>query len=772
MSDRTPPQIGLVAIGRNEGQRLIRCLESVVGRFHCVVYVDSGSDDGSVEAARAMGVEVVGLDMSRPFTAARARNEGVARLKQVLPGVEFVQFVDGDCVLDPGWIDAALDAMHQDDTLGVACGRRREMHPEHSVYNRMIDLEWDTPVGEADACGGDALIRTAAFDAVDGYDASVIAGEEPEMCLRMRQSGWTIRRIDHEMTLHDSALTRFGQWWKRAARAGHAFAEGAWMHGSEPERHYVKPVVSILVWTLMLPLVALALAPFTQGLSLAALAGLYVLQWWRIGRGQIKRGRDAGDARVYAALVLITKFAQLQGAVRFAWGLLSGRRSAIMEYKSAVAERPTDERGVPRLTIAYLTTQYPSVSHTFIRREIRGLEALGHRVVRLAIRRTQNAIVDDEDLKESKQTYRVLSQMPPVWVRGCLRTFFGRPIGALRALAATVRMGRKSDRGVLKHIAYWLEAMILLGKVRDEKVDHVHAHFGTNSAAVARLMRLMGGPPYSFTVHGPDELDNPIGYGLGDKIRDSAFTVAITSFTSGQLRRWIEPECWGKLRIVHCTVGDEFLNENSPINPQSKVLLNVGRLAPQKGQVVLVEGFAEAVARGVDATLVLAGDGDMRSMIEDRSETLGVADRVRITGWVTGPEVRDLIRSSRALVMASFAEGLPMVIMEALAMGRPVASSSIAGIPELVKDGDTGWLFPSGDPASVADAIERLFSTPVDELARMADAGRDAVRREHYTPTECAKLESFILESLGYASPETPGTTEETPSADADGAAA
>ena len=231
--------VGAVAIGRNEGERLVRCLASLRGRAERVVYVDSGSTDGSVAAARAAGAEVVELDLSRPFTAARARNAGFARLCDIAPDIGFVQFLDGDCELAEGWIDAALAALAAGPDIAVVCGRRRERHPEASLWNRMIDAEWDSPAGEAKACGGDAMMRRSAVEAVGGYREDLIAGEEPEMCFRMRAAGWRILRLDAEMTLHDAAMTRMAQWWQRARRAGHTYAEGVALHGSAPERYRV-----------------------------------------------------------------------------------------------------------------------------------------------------------------------------------------------------------------------------------------------------------------------------------------------------------------------------------------------------------------------------------------------------------------------------------------------------------------------------------------------------------------------------------------------------
>jgi GT2 family glycosyltransferase len=330
-------EIGVVAIGRNEGERLKRCLRSALAETERVVYVDSGSTDGSVEFAAGAGVEVVTLDTSVPFTAARARNEGIGRLLERWPEIGSIQVVDGDCEFAPGWIGRAVGYLDEHPRCAVVCGRRRERTPGASVYNRLIDLEWDTPVGEAKSCGGDAMFRREALDAVGGYRDSLIAGEEPELCVRLRGAGWTVYRLDHEMTLHDAAMTRFSQFWKRAKRAGHAYAEGAALHGRGPDRHGVRGVRSALVWGLGLPLVAVVLAVPTYGVSLAVLMGLFGLQGWRIRAKERARGRSAGDASLVAAAVMIAKFAQVSGVLLYWRRRLLGQRSSLIEYKGPPA---------------------------------------------------------------------------------------------------------------------------------------------------------------------------------------------------------------------------------------------------------------------------------------------------------------------------------------------------------------------------------------------------------------------------------------------------
>jgi GT2 family glycosyltransferase len=291
------------------------------------VYVDSGSVDGSIEHARGAGAEVVELDSNVPFTAARARNAGIARLMEAEERVEFFFVVDGDCEIVPGFVEAAVVELAKEPRIAVVCGRRRERYRDASIYNALCDMEWDTPVGEAEACGGDAVIRASAFREVGGYDGAIIAGEEPELCLRMRRQGWRVRRIDRDMTLHDAAITRFGQWWRRAVRAGHAYAELFTLHG-----HWVREVQSFVFYGALLPLVALGAAPATHGLSLVLL-GAYGALYWRVRGARRRAGDGPRDAALYALFCVVAKFAHVAGMARFVVNRLSGRKPAIIEYK-------------------------------------------------------------------------------------------------------------------------------------------------------------------------------------------------------------------------------------------------------------------------------------------------------------------------------------------------------------------------------------------------------------------------------------------------------
>jgi len=332
MSPAEPPSVGAVAIGKNEGERLKGCLRSLRRHVSHLVYVDSGSADGSVEFARSMGVEVVELDPNIPFTAARARNAGVERLSSFAPGVKYAQLIDGDCELINGWTDKAVGFLEKHPDYAAAAGRLRERFPGASIYNFLCDVEWNTPIGDANACGGIAMMRVEAFDAVGGFMPDLIAGEEPELCVRLRRDGWKIRRLDADMALHDVAMSRFSQWWKRATRAGHAYAEGAYLHGAPPERMGVRESRRIVVWGLLLPILAIAAAPVTRGLSFLVLLA-YPLNVVRIA--QRLRREDQSRPWTVAFFLVLAKLPEALGWLRFQWGRRTGKRSRLIEYKGA-----------------------------------------------------------------------------------------------------------------------------------------------------------------------------------------------------------------------------------------------------------------------------------------------------------------------------------------------------------------------------------------------------------------------------------------------------
>lgn len=402
------------------------------------------------------------------------------------------------------------------------------------------------------------------------------------------------------------------------------------------------------------------------------------------------------------------------------------------------------------MRLAYLTTAYPEVSHTFIRREIVELARRGHDVLRVSVRTPSSSLVDPRDIEERERTHYLLADRVALLL-ATLRAVALRPARFLRALVMTIEMSGRSDRGLFRHLVYLVQACRLREVLAAHGSEHVHVHFANNACAVARLSQVLGGPRYSITVHGPTEFDMALGFSIRQKVHDAAFTVAISHFGLAQLQRWTDPGDWPRISIVRCTIGDEYEKPAAPIPHGSNTFTCVGRLAPQKGQLLLLDAFAEVVAGGDDARLVLAGDGELRPAIEARIAELGLGDRVCITGWVGSDQVRELLGESRALLLPSFAEGLPVVIMEAFALGRPVITTYVAGIPELVEQGRSGWLVPAGTVPPLVAAIREALEAPTERLDAMGAVGRARVLEQHTTARQVDALEALLLRAAGRA---------------------
>lgn len=353
-------KLGVVAIGRNEGPRLKRCLDSLLTQSSLleICYVDSGSTDGSVEYARGLGVMVVELDMSKPFTMSRARNHGWQRLLESNPDLKRIQFVDGDCEVVPGWFEHAEAHLSQQPSCGIVSGRRRERFPNRTIYNRIADMEWDTPCGVVRAVLGDMLVRSDALIQTGGFDESVIAAEDDEFCIRVRELGMQIVRLDVEMSIHDMAMTRFSQWWRRSIRSGHGFAQVNLMHGKPPEHYFSREVWRTVTWGCIGPLLSLALAAFTSGLSLVVLLLLYGVQW---GRTYLRRRKtsNTGDSALYASFAVLSKFPGCLGVLEFYKRQLLRRPSTLIEYKNSPPAK-NDAAGSQPLPDRHISQQIPT----------------------------------------------------------------------------------------------------------------------------------------------------------------------------------------------------------------------------------------------------------------------------------------------------------------------------------------------------------------------------------------------------------------------------
>ncbi|MEX3772724.1 glycosyltransferase [Pseudomonas sp. MYb118] len=394
------------------------------------------------------------------------------------------------------------------------------------------------------------------------------------------------------------------------------------------------------------------------------------------------------------------------------------------------------------MRIAYFINQYPKVSHSFIRREILALERQGFEVQRIALRGWDAELVDAEDVSERDKTQYVLQGGVKALLKPVLQVLRERPRAFFSALWLALRMGRRADRSWPYHLIYLAEACRMLPWL--QACGHVHAHFGTNSTEVVMLANALGGPAYSFTVHGPEEFDKPQFIHLGEKVRRSAFVVAISSYGRSQLYRWVDHGHWSKVKVVHCGLEQAFHDVPAVPMPFLPRLVCVGRLCEQKGQLLLMEAARILAAKGVAFEIVLAGDGEMRGQIEALIARHGLQAHVQITGWISSEQVRAHILGARAMVLPSFAEGLPVVIMEAMALRRPVLTTYVAGIPELVRHGENGWLFPAGAVAELADVLEDCLAQPDDVLQRMGEAAYQRVLERHDIDTEAAKLAALF----------------------------
>lgn len=396
------------------------------------------------------------------------------------------------------------------------------------------------------------------------------------------------------------------------------------------------------------------------------------------------------------------------------------------------------------MKVAYVLNSYPEPSHSFIRREIQALERQGVTVLRLAMRPGGSKLVDPGDQAEAARSEYVLQAGLFCLLFSLSRVLVTKPGALLRAMKLAFGMGRRSQVGMLRHMIYLLEACHVKFRCQREKVDHIHAHFGTNATAVALLTYTLGGPGYSFTTHGPEEFDAPAALSLGDKVNQARFAVAISSFGKSQLSRWAEFGAWDHIKVVHCGIEPDRFANPAPLPTGPLRLAAIGRFVEQKGQMVLIHALEHVVQKHPEVQLSLIGDGEMRPDLEAAIARAGLAQNVTLTGWLSEEGVRAELARSHALVMPSFAEGLPMVVMEAMASARPVLATYIAGTPELVLPAETGWLVPAGDSEILAQAIIEIAETPHDNLQAMGAAGRMRVLQRHDSDIEARKLADHI----------------------------
>lgn len=408
-----------------------------------------------------------------------------------------------------------------------------------------------------------------------------------------------------------------------------------------------------------------------------------------------------------------------------------------------------------RMRIAYLINRYPSISHSFIRREILALERQGHDLLRISLRGWDDEQFGPEDKSEQACARYVLRDGAAPLLAAFFKVLVTSPKRLFKGWLLVWKLGRRAERPFPIHVVYLFEACRIVGWLRRENIEHLHAHFGTNSAEVAMLVGELGGFTWSFTVHGPEEFDKPKFIGLTQKIERANFVVAVSSFGRSQLFRNVSREHWDKIKVIHCGLEPTFYQAIDDKGPgDARRLICVGRLCEQKGQFLLLEAARELVARGVELQLVLVGDGEIRSEIESLVESYGLQQIVRITGWISSDEVRAELLAARALVLPSFAEGLPVAIMEAMVLRRPVISTFVGGIPELVQSGQHGWLVPGGDVSALARAMESCLAASNDTISEMGERARRIVLERHDIDIETAKLATLFSAEAAYVSAE------------------
>ncbi|SHJ85544.1 Glycosyltransferase involved in cell wall bisynthesis [Bradyrhizobium lablabi] len=396
------------------------------------------------------------------------------------------------------------------------------------------------------------------------------------------------------------------------------------------------------------------------------------------------------------------------------------------------------------MKIAYLINQYPKVSHTFIRREISALEGLGISIDRVAIRGWKEPLVDDLDLHERTLTFYILGIGFAKIAKDVLTLAISRPLRFFRALSEAIRFAQKTDRPRFYHLIYLAEACTLARYCEQHTINHVHAHFGTNPAEVATLASIVGNLTYSFTVHGPDEFDCPEFLGLRKKIQYARFVAAISFYTKSQLLRWADQSDWSKVHVIRCGLETRYFSEVRAASLNQNRFVSVGRLSRQKGQLILLQAVALLVKEGRPIQLVLAGDGELRDEIEHSIDRLNLRSNVVVTGWVSNDSVRKEIEHSRALVLSSFAEGLPVVLMEAMAMARPVLTSSVAGIPELVRNGQEGWVYPPSSVEETASALRECLMASSETIDQLGQQAKSRCAEFHIIDKSAANLAALL----------------------------
>ena len=753
--------VDVVIIGVNAEKTLGRCIESVLksryakGRIY-VYYVDGGSTDRSIEVARRFsGVKVIEIHPEYPSPGI-GRNAGWKAGSSPL-----VQFLDSDTILDPDWIGKAVEAMN--GSVGAVRGNREEINPDASVFNWIGNLEWNAPPGECDAFGGDVLIRRSILEETGGYDEILVGGEDPELSQRIRLKGWKIIQLNEPMTKHDLAMTRFGQYWKRSYRTGYGFAAVTTRFGLASKGFWIHEFVRIIIrggGFLSLTLLGL-LGAFWNTISLALLIPAFLLLFFprifRLSYFMRDKNLPEDQAKIYALHCSFIVLPEFLGLVRFFIGHLTGRplrnkrvalRTDVSKTRSSEwrdGESNTGEASMKnRPKIAYLASEYPGISHTFIFREIQSLRELGFDVKTASIRRPEHLQkMTEVEKKDAAETLYIKDTSLSNVAIAHLAVLFRSPKKYFFALKEGIILSRTGPRNIFKGLAYFAEAGILLHWMHRNQVGHVHVHFGNPAATVAMIAAGYGTVTFSMSIHGPDVFYNVDQNLLAEKVKRASAIRCISYYCQSQLMRLVPHRLWARFRIIRCGIDpDVFLPRPEPNNDVPEILC-LGRLVPAKGQHILMEACGILKKRGVKYHLTVVGGGPDRDSLEALARQLGIDQSVTFTGAVGQDEVHRYYDRADIFVLASFAEGVPVVLMEAMAKEIVSVSTRITGIPELIEDGQDGVLVAPSDVEGLADRLQELLADG-DLRRRFGEKGRQKVLEMYDLNKNCRLMAEFF----------------------------
>ncbi len=746
--------IDVVIIGVNTEKTLGKCIESVKespykeGKIH-IWYVDGGSMDGSVAVAEGHGgVTVIRIHPAHIVqtgpTPGLGRNAGWRAGSAPL-----VQFLDSDTLMDAGWLEKAVSTMSPD--VGAVRGNREEINPYVSVYNWIGSLEWNARQGECEAFGGDVLIRRAILEETEGYDEVLVGGEDPELSQRVRLKGWKIIQLDEPMTRHDLAMTRVSQYWKRCFRTGYGFAAVTARFGTATKGFWFHELIRILIrgggflGFALLALVGIFFSPWAILFLLPGLLLLFFPRIFRLSYFMKDKGLTLDQAKTYALHCSLIVIPEFLGLARFFYGHLTGKPLRNKRSGLGTPMTITKERSMGIMKkVVYLASEYPGISHTFIFREIRSLRQQGFHVMTASIRRPGNLekMTAEEKADAEKTLYIKDSSLLKV-VTSHLALLFNGPKPYFFMLRQTFRFSRMGFRNSLKAMAYFAEAGVLIRWMHHHQMTHVHVHFANPAATVAMIAATYGTLSYSLSVHGPDVFYNVDTILLAEKVKRARAVRCISYYCRSQLMRLVPHELWSRFHIVRCGIDPaRFAPRPDPEN-EIPELLCLGRLVPAKGQHILLEACGLLKQRNLPFHLTYVGGGEDRDSLEALAQDLGISHLVEFTGAVGQDEVHGYYDRADIFVLASFAEGVPVVLMEAMAKEIVSLSTRITGIPELIEDGVDGVLVAPSDVEGLADRLQALISDP-DLRRKLGKQGRLKVLEMYDLDRNCKEMAEFF----------------------------